>query len=167
MNFEITDFFLLLGIFKVFYHKKRDIGVWLLLSDGSYAKIEEIYVEKLDTPETTYNFEVADYHTYYVANNKVLVHNKCWEWGKGSYSSPEESLRIHYEDHHVGVGAKNIDQYLQMAKDYADDVVNNGGKFIKKVPGATKNVQRYTMGDNLYIDIVKKTKTIISFGELW
>lgn len=28
-------------------------------------------------PEVTYNFEVADYHTYYVGECNVLVHNKC------------------------------------------------------------------------------------------
>ena len=27
--------------------------------------------------ETTYNFEVADFHTYYVGVNGLLVHNKC------------------------------------------------------------------------------------------
>ena len=29
-----------------------------------------------ETPQITYNFEVEDYHTYYVADG-VLVHNKC------------------------------------------------------------------------------------------
>ncbi len=31
----------------------------------------------LENPETTYNFEVADFHTYYVGSTEVLVHNKC------------------------------------------------------------------------------------------
>ena len=53
-----------------------------------------------------------------------------------------------------------------MATNYADDVILRG-KFIKNVTGATKNVQRYTLGDNYYIDIIKKSKEIISFGELW
>ena len=49
----------------------------VLLSDGTCAIIESIEVETLSTPETTYNFEVADYHTYYVSDSKVLVHNEC------------------------------------------------------------------------------------------
>ena len=64
------------------------IGAWMcarqlkitdkvLLSDGSCATIEAIEVEKLAVPQTTYNFEVAESHTYYVSNSKVLVHNKC------------------------------------------------------------------------------------------
>ncbi|MBR7099704.1 MAG: hypothetical protein IKC91_00935, partial [Clostridia bacterium] len=27
--------------------------------------------------QTTYNFEIADFHTYYVTDSKVLVHNLC------------------------------------------------------------------------------------------
>ena len=38
---------------------------------------DKIEIEKLDAPETTYNFEVADFHTYYVSASNVLVHNKC------------------------------------------------------------------------------------------
>ena len=34
-------------------------------------------METLEQAETTYNFEVADFHTYYVAELNVLVHNKC------------------------------------------------------------------------------------------
>ena len=31
----------------------------------------------MDTPVTVYNFEVEDFHTYYVSEQKVLVHNTC------------------------------------------------------------------------------------------
>lgn len=53
-----------------------------------------------------------------------------------------------------------------MAVDYANEVLDYG-KFIKNVQGMTKNVQRFTLGDNLYIDILKNKKIIISFGEIW
>ena len=48
-----------------------------MLSDGSYGTIDSIGIEALLKPEVTYNFEVADYHTYYVGERNVLVHNKC------------------------------------------------------------------------------------------
>ena len=51
------------------------IGVKVLLSDGSYGIIEAVRAIHYDIPQTTYNFEVADFHTYYVGNG-VLVHNK-------------------------------------------------------------------------------------------
>ena len=53
------------------------IGFTLLLSDGTPVRIEAIEKECLSVPETTYNFEVADFHTYYVSDSKVLVHNDC------------------------------------------------------------------------------------------
>ena len=34
-------------------------------------------MEWLEEAITVYNFEVADYHTYYVGDEDVLVHNKC------------------------------------------------------------------------------------------
>ena len=46
-----------------------------MLSDGKEVIIED--VEELTQAETTYNFEVEDFHTYYVSEKKVLVHNKC------------------------------------------------------------------------------------------
>lgn len=46
-------------------------------SNGICAIIEKIEVEQLATPETTYNFEVEDFHTYYVSESNVLVHNTC------------------------------------------------------------------------------------------
>ncbi len=49
----------------------------LLPRDKSCVIIEEIKVEKLSNPETTYNFEVADFHTYYVSDSKILAHNSC------------------------------------------------------------------------------------------
>ena len=51
----------------------------LLLSDGSYGIIISVKIEELESPETTYNFEVADFHTYYVSDSNVLVHNSCKE----------------------------------------------------------------------------------------
>ena len=50
-------------------------GDELLLADGTIVAIEAVTAEKLSEPETTYNFEVADFHTYYVSDCKVLVHN--------------------------------------------------------------------------------------------
>ena len=46
-------------------------------SDNKRVIIYAIEVEQLSNPEITYNFEVEDYHTYYVTGSKVLVHNKC------------------------------------------------------------------------------------------
>ena len=45
-----------------------------MTSDGKYATIEAVRPIHYETPQTTYNFEVEGFHTYYVGNG-VLVHN--------------------------------------------------------------------------------------------
>lgn len=50
-------------------------GDKVLLSDGTLCEVEGVSCKKLSEPETTYNLEVADFHTYYVSDACVLVHN--------------------------------------------------------------------------------------------
>ena len=56
---------------------KLKSGDKVLLSDGKYGIIVSVKIEELESPEMTYNFEVADFHTYYVSDSNVLVHNMC------------------------------------------------------------------------------------------
>ena len=51
-------------------------GDILVLVNGEYVVVEKVQHEILEAPVTVYNFQVEDYHTYYVANG-VLVHNVC------------------------------------------------------------------------------------------
>ena len=44
---------------------------------GENVKIINVFVEFLRNPVEVYNFEVEDWHTYFVGKNNVLVHNKC------------------------------------------------------------------------------------------
>lgn len=57
--------------------RKLKVSEKLLLSSRKEVIIEKVEVETLTEAETTYNFEVADFHTYYVSDSKVLVHNMC------------------------------------------------------------------------------------------
>ncbi len=52
-------------------------GYELKCMDGNRETIIEVRVEWLEEAVEVYNFEVADYHTYYVGDGDVLVHNKC------------------------------------------------------------------------------------------
>ena len=51
--------------------------VWL--KDGSTQCVDDIEIVELPEGEyvAVYNFEVADFHTYFVSDYDVLVHNKC------------------------------------------------------------------------------------------
>ena len=50
-----------------------EAGDKLTLADGNTATVTNVAYE--DTHATVYNFEVEDFHTYYVGTESVLVHN--------------------------------------------------------------------------------------------
>lgn len=52
-------------------------GDILVMLNGGYVVVEQVQHELLESPETTYNFEVEGYHTYYVSGIGILVHNEC------------------------------------------------------------------------------------------
>lgn len=51
------------------------VGDKLQQADGNNLKIDKVEFVKLDEPVTVYNFTVADYHTYYVTDLGIWVHN--------------------------------------------------------------------------------------------
>ena len=52
-------------------------GDRLQLLNGEYVIVEQVQHEILETPVTVYNFEVEGFHTYYVTDSAILVHNTC------------------------------------------------------------------------------------------
>jgi hypothetical protein len=50
--------------------------------------VEQVQHELLESPELTYNFEVEGFHTYYVGEEQVLVHNMC---KKSQIKNPSKS----------------------------------------------------------------------------
>lgn len=57
-------------------------GDILVLQNGKYVIVEKIQHEILEVPVTVYNFEVEDFHTYYVGDSSILVHNVCKNPGR-------------------------------------------------------------------------------------
>lgn len=51
-------------------------GDKVVLYGGQCAYVEKVSIEHLITAVKVYNFEVEDFHTYFVGDNSVLVHNK-------------------------------------------------------------------------------------------
>ena len=80
-----------------------------MLSDGSYGIIKSIKVEKLSEPETTYNFEVEDFHTYYVGESEVLVHNAC---GENIVGSNHNEFKPTQDE----ISLKDVDRYINDIK---------------------------------------------------
>lgn len=129
-------------------------GDILVLVNGEYVVVEKVQHELLENPVKVYNFQVEDYHTYYVAESGVLVHNVCGKQtgsyeistsnnrvyvGKGSMSRMKTSVRRLQKKGFEVVDAvwqpsRNnatafVDEYMKMAK-YDFDF---GGKLINKI----------------------------------
>ena len=107
----------------------------LLLSNGEYAIIEAIQVEQLETPETTYNFEVTDFHTYYVGENSILVHNMCRRRNPDLDFKSGKTLEKHYNDHGRKMGFKDSDDYLQGARDFFDGLKSSSTQSFTSAQG--------------------------------
>ena len=54
---------------------KLKAGDVLTRADGTTCAIDKVYAEFSNKAITVYNFEVADFHSYYVTDTGVLVHN--------------------------------------------------------------------------------------------
>ena len=52
-------------------------GDIVVLQSGEKAVVENINKVVYDEPITVYNFEVEDFHTYFVSNSSILVRNTC------------------------------------------------------------------------------------------
>ena len=52
-------------------------GDVLVLSNGELVTVEWVQHEILESLIKVYNFEVQDFHTYFVGESSVLVHNMC------------------------------------------------------------------------------------------
>ena len=76
------------------------VGDKVRLEDGTTGTVEKAKHVKLDIPVTVYNFEVEDFHTYYVSEQKVLVHNTCaatvknTQVAKASNATAQESEQV-------------------------------------------------------------------------
>ena len=139
-------------------------GDVLVLSNGELVTVEWVQHEILESPVKVYNFEVEDFHTYFVGKSSVLVHNKCsgsydiefqsgkHYVGKGNEARMRKSARRVSQQHHDPVvdmewrWARNeevgfIDEYMRMSKygfDFYDRINNPNGILYNKIlsPGS-------------------------------
>ena len=132
--------------------KELKVSDQVLLLDGSCAIIKEIQVEKLSEPETTYNFEVADYHTYYVSDSKVLVHNMC-DKGKRFTRDQQAVQDLAKEAKKTGgLSSKDADTLMSWAKEYG---LPARGPETSIRPGLWHDVPHYHIGNINHIPLKK------------
>ena len=111
--------------------KDLSVGDILRLSNGALVAISVIEVEELEQPETTYNFEVEDFHTYFVGESEVLVHNKCF--------NPAENSDYYVKYKAEGKTFKAYHQNDGVYKDLfiAKDGYGHGGSSFKLLKGVS------------------------------
>ena len=83
-------------------------GYVLVLSNGEYVVVEKVQHEILETPVKVYNFEVQDFHTYFVGEHSVLVHNTCGRILPYNGTRTSVSNALDMAERYLGPGYKEI-----------------------------------------------------------
>ena len=95
-------------------------GDILVLQNGKYVVVEKVQHEILEEPVTVYNFEVEDFHTYYVGDSSILVHNVC-----GAKNTPNQNAVIQLaKENKNGLSLDDAKILVEWAKEYG---LNNHG----------------------------------------
>ncbi len=94
-------------------------GNLLRKRDGSVVLLDSWEVEQLQEPVTVYNFQVEDYHTYYVGNSCFFVHNAdCVVEFDNDSGLDREEFRKQLTNQEKGMNELTVDEYLNNRKDY-------------------------------------------------
>jgi hypothetical protein len=128
-------------------------GDRLVTADGRGATVRAATLR--DGFVQTTNLEVADFQTFLVGKDGVVVHNAGW--CKGTFSSVRDSILYHFGKHGGAVVAATPSQYANMARNMARNLgaLQNSGP---RADGTT----RYWNSQNF---IIMRGNSIVSFGK--
>lgn len=91
------------------------IGDKLQKADGSNLTIDKVEFVKLDKPVTVYNFTVAEYHTYYITDIGIWVHNtNCIPWSSKSVQNAANQLSKGAKEITVGSRSEAEELFLRL-----------------------------------------------------
>ena len=126
-------------------------GDILVLVNGEYVVVEKVQHEILEAPVTVYNFQVEGYHTYYVSNSGVLVHNKC---AANGYQTPKggggvsDTVQVGDTTVTFGHGGRHLDGTRfttgQVNPAIANDVVSRNLAVGQFLPNGMVNIDGTT-----------------------
>ena len=91
-------------------------GDILVLANGEYVVVEWVQHELLETPVKVYNFQVEDFHTYYVTSCGILAHNMCNKNESKSGELSDSELR--------NFGGPGKNRGIRQTNGSADEVMN-------------------------------------------
>ena len=128
-------------------------GDVLVLSNGELVTVEWVQHEILESPIKVYNFEVEDFHTYFVGENGVFVHNGC-----------KNAWNQYQRDHAGEINPQTGKKYTraELAAEYNASKpakpANTSGKVHGNSLNTNKSAEGYTLRD-------KDTGEILKYGE--
>lgn len=131
-------------------------GDEVYLIDGTTAFVTGAELEKLDETILVYNLEVADYNTYFVGDNAVLVHNYQKHHSDPKYlgGDPDQPLTTMSDSDHIEIH-KEIDKEYPRWR---------GKKYYDQKRAANPNFDQevYEFLTSLYSKYVNKYATLLS-----
>ena len=122
-------------------------GDILVLSNGELVTVEWVQHEILESPIKVYNFEVEDFHTYFVGENGIFVHNGC---GDNSWND--------YQKEHAGEGKNRSELAAEYNAAKPAKSTNNTNKVHANSLDTGLPAEGYTLRN-------KDTGEILKYGE--
>lgn len=96
-----------------------------MLSNGELVTVEWVQHEILESPIKVYNFEVEDFHTYFVGENGVFVHNGCGDKTKADVLEENRKNGRAFE-------TEKVSEFKKSANEVQEQITirtNDGTKF--------------------------------------
>jgi hypothetical protein len=126
----------------------------LVLSNGEYAVVERVQHEILENTITVYNFEVEDFHTYFVGTTGMLVHNSCGMQNPNTRAAAERGRKMHNEYDYGGDFEREV--YLGRGIGRADAVDFNNHIVYELKPNNARAIREGWKQLNRYVSELER-----------
>lgn len=124
------------------------VGDEIYQLDGSIAVVTGSQLEKLEVPVKVYNLEVEDFHSYFVGDVPVLVHNYTAKSGNVypenqdySYIDPNSSDYLYIHNTHPHGGIQPHTHYPKT------NTASDGTTYYNKGPFSSSDYEDYELLD--------------------
>ena len=115
-------------------------GDILVLLNGEYVTLEKTQHEILEAPITVYNFEVEDYHTYYVGTDGVLVHNACTH---GNSLNTDKKTELYVLRDRNTNAVKKIWETTRGVRRYTKKFYETNNVYMQTISSGSKRAMHY------------------------
>ena len=101
--------------------------------------VEKVQHEILENPVKVYNFEVEEYHSYYVSAASVLVHNQCH--GNSLKTTKKTELYV-LRDKTTNI-VKKVGETTRGVSRYSKKFYNAKNVYMQVIDSGTKRAMHY------------------------